>query len=119
VEEDLVIYKDLFSQRTFGISKLFQKKNYFDVCSKQTFEKFQRFSWIGLHECWNFFFLLLVKWSDVWLVKRVQASIWGFQRISFQSIHFVCMNKALFHLGKQSLPIQIACIWSKRAWLSM
>jgi hypothetical protein len=51
VEEDLVIYKDLFSQRTFGISKLFQKKNYFDVCSKQTFEKFQRFSWIGLHEC--------------------------------------------------------------------
>ena len=27
-------------------------KNHFDVCSKQTgFEKFKRFSWIGLHEC--------------------------------------------------------------------
>jgi hypothetical protein len=25
MEEDLVIYKELFSQRTFGISKLFQK----------------------------------------------------------------------------------------------
>jgi hypothetical protein len=51
MEEDLVIYKELFAQRTFGISKLFQK-NHFDVCSKQTcFEKFKRFSWIGLHEC--------------------------------------------------------------------
>jgi hypothetical protein len=25
-----------------------------------------------LHECWKIFVLLLVKWSDVWLVKRVQ-----------------------------------------------
>jgi hypothetical protein len=33
MEEDLVTYKELFSQRTFGISKLFQK-NHFDVCSK-------------------------------------------------------------------------------------
>jgi hypothetical protein len=28
----------------------------------------------------------------------------------FQSIHFACMNNNLFHLGKQSLPIQIACL---------
>jgi hypothetical protein len=72
-----------------------------------------------LHECWKIFVLLLVKWSDVWLVKRVQTLIWGFQRNSVQSIHFACMNNALFHMGKQSLPIQIACLWSERAWLGM
>jgi len=94
----------------------YSKKNHFDVCSKQIYsENFKRFSWIGLHECWKIFVLLLVKWSDVWLVKGFK--IWGFQRISFQSIHFACMNNALFHMGKQSLPIQIACLWSERAWL--
>jgi len=95
-------------------------KNHFDVYSKQTCsEKFKRLSWICLHECWKIFVLLLVKWSDVWLVKRVQTLIWGFQRNSVQSIHFACMNNALFHMGKQSLPIQIACLWSERAWLGM
>jgi hypothetical protein len=71
-----------------------------------------RFAWVLKN-----FVLLLVKWSDVWLVKMVQASIWGFQRTSFQSIHFACMNNDLFHMGKQSLPIQITCLWSERAWL--
>jgi hypothetical protein len=64
-------------------------------------------------------FLFLVKmWSDVLLIKAVQALIWGFQRTSFQSIHFACMNNDLFCIGKHSLPIQIACLWSERAWLS-
>jgi len=37
--------------KNFWNFKAIQKKNHFDVCSTQTFEKFQRFSWIGLHEC--------------------------------------------------------------------
>ena len=31
-------------------------------------------------------------WSDILLVKGVQASIWRFQRTILQSIHFICMN---------------------------
>jgi hypothetical protein len=31
-------------------------------------------------------------YSDVLLVKMVQHSIQGFQRMSLQSIHFICMN---------------------------
>jgi hypothetical protein len=39
------------------------------------------------------FVLLLVKiWSDILLVKEVQISIWGFQMINLQSIHFIYMN---------------------------
>jgi len=39
-------------------------KNHFDVCSKQTCsEKFKRFSWIGLHECWKNLFCFW--WSEV------------------------------------------------------
>jgi hypothetical protein len=45
------LQEDVFIE-TFGISKLFRTKNYFDVSLKQTcFEKFKRISWIGLHKC--------------------------------------------------------------------
>jgi hypothetical protein len=64
--------------KNFRISKLFWKYH-FDVCSKQTYaEKFKHFLRTGLHECWKHFVFLLVKWSVVWLVKRVQTSICGF-----------------------------------------
>jgi len=93
------------------------KKSFWCLFKTNLFWKIQailidRFAWVLKK-----FVLFLVRWGDVWLVKRVQASIWGFQRTSFQSIHFACMNNTLFHMGKQSLPIQIACLWSERAWL--
>jgi hypothetical protein len=57
-----------------------------------------------------------VKWR---LVRRkmVQNSIWRLQRTDFQSIYFICMNNDLVRMRKHCLPIQIACLWSERAWL--
>jgi hypothetical protein len=52
-----------------------------------------------------------------WLVKNVSDLMWGFQRTSVQSIHFICVNNDLVCMKKHCLPIQIACLWSERAWL--
>jgi hypothetical protein len=78
--------------------------------------------------------------------QKVEISIWGFLRTvfrrkceehevtsgwsqkglnfnlrvnenRFQSIHFICMNNDLVRMRKHCLPIQIACLWSERAWL--
>ena len=91
MEEDLVIYKELFSQRTFGISKLFQK-SHFDVCSKQTCSKtFKRFSWIGLHECWKILFCFW--WSEVMFdwSKRFKLQFEGFKEPVFEA--FICLHE--------------------------
>ena len=66
-----------------------------------------RFAWVLKNFCFPFGD---VKW---W----VQDLVWGFQRTGFQSIHFGCMNNDLFCMGKQSLLIQIACLWLEMAWL--
>jgi hypothetical protein len=49
--------------------------------------------------------------------QKVEISIWGLLRTVFQSIHFICMNNDLVRMRKHCLPIQIACLWSERAWL--
>jgi hypothetical protein len=83
-------------------------------------KKFKWFLWRGFQMWWKLFVLLLTKmWSDIWLVKKVSDLIWGFQRTSVQSIHFICMNNDLVRMRKHCLPIQIACLWSERAWLGM
>jgi len=88
------------------------------IQSKLISKKFKWFLWRGFQKWWKLFVLLLLKmWSDIWLVKKVSDLIWGFQRISVQSIHFICMNNDLVRMRKHCLPIQIACLWSERAWL--
>jgi len=112
--------KELFSCRNFGISKLFQTQKSFWHWFKAN--SFWRNSSDSYGEVFrsdeNFLFWFWWKiWSDIWLVKKVSDLIWEFQRTSVQSIHFICMNNDLVCMRKHYLPIQIACLWSERAWI--
>jgi len=73
MKEDLVIYKELFSCRIFGISKLFLKQKSFWHWFKAN--SFCRNSSDSYEEVFrsdeNFFVLILMKmWSDIWLVTK-------------------------------------------------
>ena len=65
----------------------------------------------------TFLFLFWKIRSDIGLVTKG----WNFNlRVienRFQSIHFICMNNDLACMRKHCLPIQIARLWSERAWL--
>jgi hypothetical protein len=76
------LQEDVFIE-TFGISKLFRTKNYFDVSLKQTcFEKFKRISWIGLHKCW---IILFCFWCEVMFCwsKRFKLQFDGYKELIF------------------------------------
>ena len=112
--------KKLFSCRNFGISKLFQtQKSFWDRFKANSFWRNSSDSYGEVFKSdGNFLFCFWWKiWSDTWLVKKVSDLIWGFQRTSVQNIHFICMNNDLVCMRKHCLPIQIACLWSERAWL--
>jgi len=70
-------------QEEFLEFQSYSEKSFWCLFKTNLFWKIQtilidRFAWALKN-----FVLLLVKWSDVWLVKMVQASIWGFQRTNF------------------------------------
>jgi hypothetical protein len=96
-------------------------RNHFDIDSKQTYsEEIQVIPMESFSDVMKTFVLILVKmWSDIWLVIKG----WNFNlRVNenrVQSIHFICMNNDLVRMRKHCLPIQIACLWSERAWLGM
>jgi hypothetical protein len=78
------LQEDVFIE-TFGISKLFRTKNYFDVSLKQTcFEKFKRISWIGLHKCW---IILFCFWCEVMFCwsKRFKLQFDGYKELIFKA----------------------------------
>jgi len=120
MKEDLVFDKICFNAEFFWNFKVIPNTKIILtlIQSKLILKKFKWFLWRGFQMWWKPFVLLLTKmWSDIWLVKKVSDLIWGFQRTSVQSIHFICMNNDLVRMRKHCLPIQIACLWSERAWL--
>ena len=110
----------VFMHKFLEFQSYSRHKNHFDIDSKQTHsEKIQVIPMERLLEgmktfCFAFWWKIR---SDIWLVEMVQDLIGEFQRISLESIHFICMNNNLVHMRKHYLPIQIACLWSERAWL--
>ena len=108
-----------FPMQKFGIPKLFQtQKSFWHRFKANSFWKNSSDSYgevIRSDENVLFCFWWKI-WSDIWLVEMVQDLIWEFQRTSLESIHFICMNNDLVHMRKHCLPIQIACLWSERAW---
>jgi len=83
--------------KNFWNFKAIPKKSFWCLFKTNLFWKIQailmdRFAWVLKN-----FGLLLVKWSDVSLVKRVQTLIWGFQRTSFRSSHLLAWIMTCFH----------------------
>jgi len=73
VKEDLVIYKELFSCRIFGISKLFQtQKSFWHWFKANSFWGNSSDSYGEVFRCdENFLFWFWWKiWSDIWLVTK-------------------------------------------------
>jgi len=98
-------------------------RNHFGLDSKQTrSEEIQVIPIERFSEMMKTFYLLLVKNMKWHLVcqKRFKFQIWGLLRTeSVQSIYFISMNNDLTRTRKHCLPIQIACLWSERAWIGM
>ena len=150
MKEGLVIYKELFSCRIFGISKLFhEQKLFWHRFKADSFWRNSSDSYGEVFRCDENFLLLKKMWrsqSDIWLVTKgwnfnfrvienrlstkmwkTQSDIWWVTKgwninlrvieNRFQSIHFICMNNDLARMRKRCLPIQIACLWTERAWL--
>jgi hypothetical protein len=49
--------------------------------------------------------------------QKVEISIWGLLRTVFKAFILFAWIMILFRMRKHCLPIQIACLWSERAWL--
>jgi len=49
--------------------------------------------------------------------QKVEISIWGFLRTVFKAFILFAWIMILFRMKKHCLPIQIARLWSERAWL--
>ena len=111
----------VFMQNFLEFQSYSKHRNHFDIDSKQThYEEIQvilmeRFSKVMKTLCFAFWRKCEVMFG--WSKTMVLNSIWGFQRTDFQSIYFICMNNDLVRMRKHCLPILIACLWSKRAWL--
>jgi hypothetical protein len=56
--------------------------------------------------------------SDIWLVtKRFKFQFEGHWEPFFKAFILFAWIMILFRMRKHCLPIQIACLWSERAWL--
>jgi len=95
-------------------------RNYFDIDSKQTHsEEIQMIPMERFSEVMALLVLILVK-NMKWHLdghKSLEYQFEGYWELCFKAFILFAWIMILFRMRKHCLPIQIACLWSERAWL--